>query len=465
MRFFLFSFFLLLLFSPTTSSRSSTRTRTHIGSTSASKNSYFVRVGGHLDNYSMEGGLGCGGYSAGCHKHLPIGNSGTNFESAPNATIRQCKATCNTAGACGGFEYDRGTTRCSFRSTTACNRVATETKDCYTKPMARGGTVRVPRKVPTIVFVLYHKTGHDLTRTLVHTLASTYGVHEGTREMLRGIKKRLPFNCHNTVALEKATIHIMIAPVWIDCVANSTFDPTTKVVHFVRDAYSMTVSSYMYHRQLPSPEGWSRDLYNSSGICQPRPWTLRMAASMGIDLDPIRRECITIFRTLAPGKSYYEKIRSPNTTMGVKLEAMRFILSGHRAAGADIITMPFNQRWLRRSTLDTMELFMDEWKSNMAAEFSRLVHFIFGNDVMVDQTQLQQLAFHPSGNHVTHASLAQKEQWTKTLSQDAAVALVLNKVLRDGVPDFNADTTTTSTTSTTSTSATQEPDATSTTTT
>ena len=84
-------------------------------------------------SYEKHSGVGCGGISKDCRVRLTIGEGGT-YKSSTGSTIAQCSTTCDEAGSdCGGFEYDSTTTRCSFRSSTLCNRVPKDTKACYTK--------------------------------------------------------------------------------------------------------------------------------------------------------------------------------------------------------------------------------------------------------------------------------------------------------------------------------------------
>ena len=41
---------------------------------------------------------------------------------------------------------------------------------------------------------------------------------------------------------------------------------TTKIVHFIRNPFSMVLSNYFYHAQSPSPEKWGKTLIVSSSI-------------------------------------------------------------------------------------------------------------------------------------------------------------------------------------------------------
>ena len=90
-------------------------------------------VYGRIGAYRQDAGIGCGGLGVDCGVRLHIGVRGT-FKSSTSATVAQCAATCDSAGSsCGGFEFDTARKQCSFRATTACNRVAQSFKNCYTK--------------------------------------------------------------------------------------------------------------------------------------------------------------------------------------------------------------------------------------------------------------------------------------------------------------------------------------------
>lgn len=105
-----------------------------------------------------------------------------------------------------------------------------------------------------IVFVHYHKTGYALAHTLLRTFARPLHYKKGADVGARRatphstVFGRRPHYCN--VHVEPGRIHIMTAPDLHDCDPATTFAPGTKVVHYLRDAARMALSSYLYHTQV-----------------------------------------------------------------------------------------------------------------------------------------------------------------------------------------------------------------------
>lgn len=120
-----------------------------------------------------------------------------------------------------------------------------------------------------------------------------------------------------------------------------------KILHLVRDPYSMAISNYNYHSQDPTPEGWVKD--KSRNICERKKFCgdtlpdllLPALVSPGVDFDKppivtkegfhrLYDECNHLYRA-QPGfedESYYFHLRHLDPSHGIKLSTLQQTING-----------------------------------------------------------------------------------------------------------------------------------------
>jgi len=220
------------------------------------------------------------------------------------------------------------------------------------------------------------------------------------------------------------------APVFIGCKPQATFPPGTLVVHFIRDPYSMAISSYLYHRRNPTPENWVNKLYGRDAICNAKKWLTSTSSSLRLESESVTELC-NAFVTSAPGSSYYEKLTNLNDIKALMLELTRLMIS---PSGGDLLYMPYNIRWFQHSNLDVHSILMDRWKANSDNEFRRLLRFIsksvagHGNKKMLLSIENRNLR--PALQHTTKIDHETQHSWEDALNSHHVLGPMLRTIHR-----------------------------------
>ena len=120
-----------------------------------------------------------------------------------------------------------------------------------------------------------------------------------------------------------------------------------KILHLVRDPFSMAISNYNYHSQDPTPEGWVRD--KTRDVCEKKVFfgetlaelLLPTLVSPGVDFDKppivtkegfdmLYDKCNHLFRA-QPGfedESYYFHLRHLDPSHAIKLSTLQQLVNG-----------------------------------------------------------------------------------------------------------------------------------------
>jgi hypothetical protein len=118
---------------------------------------------------------------------------------------------------------------------------------------------------------------------------------------------------------------------WAVTTANRSGLGAVRAVHFLRDPFSMAVSSYLFHRQAPAPEAWIRkELPSASAFCAVDHDALEEMITFvpSLEKDEIRAVealCKQIVGGLSPSRalSYSAVLHTLDTNQGLRLEAAR----------------------------------------------------------------------------------------------------------------------------------------------
>lgn len=214
------------------------------------------------------------------------------------------------------------------------------------------------------LIINYHKTGHELAYSLQDLVLSNFPEME--RE--NGARPRQhPSSGEGCTRIELPPGKIVVqeAP-HLFCDTNSLAEMLltnrgrfhregeqripkrgVKILHLVRDPFSMAISNYNYHSQDPTPEGWVKD--RKRDICAKKEFfdvtlaelLLPTLVSPGMDFnrppivtkegfDMLYDKCKKLFRS-QPGfqdESYYFHLRQLDPSHGIKLATLQQMVNG-----------------------------------------------------------------------------------------------------------------------------------------
>lgn len=253
----------------------------------------------------------------------------------------------------------------------------------------RGGPSSFDPGSYAYLIVHYHKTGHHLSRQLRDFLvAGTDGAHPVSDGMENAFERRMheeDTGCPHSVVLNPGVISVQAAPDFF-CDASVLVEyllrqddeyvddgGTTararkklgiKVVHLVRDPFSLAVSNWIYHAQYPTPELWVKDV----DPCTEELWfgtqgyrdLVRPTLISGDDpimryddFDAIRGICAGLYRTTKEAKndkrpwSYYTHLRHLDPESALSMATTHMM--GQGMTGGDIVRMANNVVKLRQA--------------------------------------------------------------------------------------------------------------------
>ncbi len=132
-----------------------------------------------------------------------------------------------------------------------------------------------------------------------------------------------------------------------------------KIIHLVRNPYTLAISNWIYHTQYPTPESWVKSI----DPCAPEFWhgqqTLATMVSSTLlsglhpvmkyaDFDALHSTCTALFRTTAATQewSYYTHLRHLPPRDALSLATAHMMIQG--ISGGDILRMANNIIKLKR---------------------------------------------------------------------------------------------------------------------
>mmetsp|Transcript_12385 Transcript_12385/g.29246 ORF Transcript_12385/g.29246 Transcript_12385/m.29246 type:complete len:668 (+) Transcript_12385:2162-4165(+) len=359
-----------------------------------------------------------------------------------------------------------------------------------------------PHHDSSVLIVMYHKTGYVLTRHLAKSAIdmefqargrahkknklgpSLDNFDEETGEQiafgLRGnwnsnfvrARSHSPITkCHPKFQLSAGAIHLQEAPDFF-CSDSEVLDSmldkskqgkkTTKIVHFIRNPFSMVLSNYFYHAQSPTPEKWvhtdepCEHNYKSGGSLAESVLPI-LASRTRIQrhhFDEVVNICVGLYQTRESLKNstFYEHLLEMDHYDGLRLATAQMIISSSAAnrnlAGGDILRMASNIIKLdnlqsnsalpqdKREMVHIMSITMEDYMKDKGNKTLQFFDFIFGqdNDLITEEIKLDVVSKHDrmsdrkkNGSHVTQGKHADRDELRGRLMADPVFGLILNE--------------------------------------
>ncbi|KAL3763401.1 hypothetical protein ACHAWU_001974 [Discostella pseudostelligera] len=229
-----------------------------------------------------------------------------------------------------------------------------------------------------------------------------------------------------------------------------------KIIHLVRNPYTLSISNWIYHTQYPTPESWVKRI----DPCTPEFWreheTLASMVSSTLlsgmhpimeysDFDALHSVCTSLFRSSATSLdwSYYTHLRHLDPpTDSLSLSTSHMMVQG--ISGGDILRMANNILKLKQvqqleervrlsrhdvgslaqaakepRMIQVLTLSMDEFMIEPGANALRFLDFAFGGTTTVPREVKEELAMQYEQSY--HAKL-----------NDGDVHITANKVVTNG---------------------------------
>eukprot|EP00040_Diaphanoeca_grandis_P006357 m.37109 g.37109 ORF g.37109 m.37109 type:complete len:366 (-) comp17572_c0_seq1:24-1121(-) len=244
-----------------------------------------------------------------------------------------------------------------------------------------------------LLFIHYHKTGHDV----VHELIQQLNRHIGTYFSGGNIGPKRQHDEHGcpssftTWVDPESQEFWKIAPDQIQAAPSlfcddllSLWPPNVAIVHFIRDPHDMVLSGYLFHSQQPSPEIWATrgDLhpcaYDSDEL-------KRMSAHVSVpwsQIENVVNLCETLFNR-SQASTFHQALLTLSPEDGLRLEACRaLIMASNRTSkrtGGDVLRMAANSLRLRSLGDRLFTTRTSEWLGSPSIPTRAIVNFAFQN--------------------------------------------------------------------------------------
>mmetsp|Transcript_16328 Transcript_16328/g.52374 ORF Transcript_16328/g.52374 Transcript_16328/m.52374 type:complete len:312 (+) Transcript_16328:171-1106(+) len=229
--------------------------------------------------------------------------------------------------------------------------------------------------------VHYHKTGHDLTRSIRGVLIGSLRLYASNSSVLdcarcRVLHRACPWRCGQLQWLDplpERHLVIVTAPD-VACIQKE-IPSSHRIVHFVRDPARWAISAYDYHKQVPTPEPWVQD-WDHGTIC--RLPELPYQAILDAELTRVALQMCTRLYDL--NQTLYGNLRQLPEDGGVRLMALFGVL----AAGTgwhwqgDTLRMAMNARALQPLAVQgrVHTVWLDNVVQRPEFVFQRLARFL-----------------------------------------------------------------------------------------
>ena len=322
------------------------------------------------------------------------------------------------------------------------------------------------------VIVTYHKSGHILSHTLRDHLQKqikTFGVNLRRNSVLPRRKFNVLTKCSD-LTLGPGTVTIIEAPefhcheqqlanILMDNPDPKHFKLGVKIIHLVRNPFSMAVSNYNYHSQDPSPEPfvhWKNPCSLERKYTGPVADLVTPVLSspmMGIridgelparplpimthqDFDNIFNDCNSLYQT-KPGlknATYYEHLRALDPTEGLRMATTDKFT--HIALMANDLLMFSRVKQLerercaerpwRRQKLHLITMPMQDWIDQPRKSMYKYLEFLFHGHMPDNQKHKISKMYESNffrkslvANHITTGQSADSAELMEHLRRDA----------------------------------------------
>ena len=236
----------------------------------------------------------------------------------------------------------------------------------------------------------YHKTGWLITKKIKNAVSSLTSIRRGDRVYLRTSSYSDTTECPS-IRLRPHLLYIHSNPS-LFCDATSLADTLSahakvKILHFVRNPFSLAVSNYLYHRQDPTPEEWVHDANPCTGLLSStgRNETGGYSIMGDSDFRTIGDICRGLFRT-RPGledKSYYQHLLSLPPEEGLELATCHIVIASMIKMVNTILKFEQINRYYSENSayeerLEILTISMDKLQKNTWKVGRRAFDFVLG---------------------------------------------------------------------------------------
>jgi hypothetical protein len=219
----------------------------------------------------------------------------------------------------------------------------------------------------TIVVMHYHKTGNALTARLfvgsglAHALNLTHATRLNFRRVEPAEKDLRDLLLYDDLTLipgpELSVVALRAQAQLLNCVA-------PRLVHFVRDPFRVVASGFVYHSSLGTRELWLSDA--TFDPCFVSPEARARGVARLANFASLHKACSDVWLEYMSGvgsaqrrRSYREALRMLPQGAGLRLEALRALISSDVNAGGDLPRMMRMSEMLHNDPL-SLELSLDD---------------------------------------------------------------------------------------------------------
>ncbi len=358
-----------------------------------------------------------------------------------------------------------------------------------------------------VLIISYHKTGHDLQEDLVNLLLDEFPPPLGPNITAKGVKSLVRRRMHtpahlcSRLYLQPGTVAVQHAPDFFcgaeklakilleegDVRKNSNSNSSNnnlqpkddlgvKIIHLIRNPFTMAVSNYHYHakKPIPPPERWitrqnpCQVTYSKSGELYADyvlpSLSKRSYEALNINYDSrlilrsefeaIAQDCESLYQT-RPGletANQFEHLLNLDAPEGLRLATAELTIQGDDNGG-DMLRMSNNilklkqaekivqNSWLggHHKEFQVYTMSLDDFISNPKESALEFLNFVFDhkNEVDVSMEQKERAATKYSqtylnkkegSRHITDGKASDKEQLKEYLRHDAVFGPPLKKI-------------------------------------
>ncbi|EJK72781.1 hypothetical protein THAOC_05651, partial [Thalassiosira oceanica] len=323
-----------------------------------------------------------------------------------------------------------------------------------------------PHHDSSVLIVMYHKTGYVLTRHLAKSAIDMEFQARGRAHKKNKLGpsldnfdeetgEQIAFGLRDFFCSDSEVLDSMLDK-------SKQGKKTTKIVHFIRNPFSMVLSNYFYHAQSPTPEKWvhtdepCEHNYKSGGSLAESVLPI-LASRTRIQrhhFDEVVNICVGLYQTRESLKNstFYEHLLEMDHYDGLRLATAQMIISSSAAnrnlAGGDILRMASNIIKLdnlqsnsalpqdKREMVHIMSITMEDYMKDKGNKTLQFFDFIFGqdNDLITEEIKLDVVSKHDrmsdrkkNGSHVTQGKHADRDELRGRLMADPVFGLILNE--------------------------------------
>jgi hypothetical protein len=290
------------------------------------------------------------------------------------------------------------------------------------------------------LIIYHHKTGCVLSKKLI--IIYQLILKEKISTIINSFNNKINFDYLNNIIKIKYTekyllkskynIYYQSSPLYSFNIFN-VFKKIDKLVHFIRDPYEQSISNFIYHTQIPSPEEWFYEIN-----CNTDTWFDNNKLYLLFDLIGLNRKMIDKTKSnikhiykFNQRKSYYLnliKLKETNLEDALILETFRFIFSSSHMLKMALIlkkNYKFKYRILNLSFND----FKDDKIENTVQKISS--YFFqekINNKIIVNKLKKSYDNTKKKGIHVNNKSNEYKNKLKNILKNNIIINKIFTKI-------------------------------------